>query len=273
MSEQRPVTRFRSLALAVAATAVVLAAVAGVAGAANKYGIAGVGITPSGKGTANRPLPVGVTFGLRVSEDDPALRPSPIESYALAAEGLVVRPRPFASCSLRKLRRRRGVPRECDRAKVGGGLVRGVASLEEDQTLEASVACNLRLGVYNTGTGMALRLDGQPPIPPSLMSKRLGCTVPVHLAIRVRAVETKIDGVRSTELRYKLPDLLLHPLDGWDAALRIVNVRLDRRLAKRGRRTLGFYSEVGCNGPERTVRVVFVDPQGERAEATKDAAC
>jgi hypothetical protein len=86
-------------------------------------------------------------------------------------------------------------------------------------------------------------------------------------------VETKIDGVRSTELRYKLPDLLLHPLDGWDAALRIVNVRLDRKLAKRGRRTLGFYSEVGCNGAGRTVRVVFVDPQGERAEATKDAAC
>lgn len=272
MSEQRPVRRFRGLSLAVVATGAVLV-VAGAAGAANKYGVARVDISPSGKGSPARPLPVGVLFGLRVREDDPTLRPTPIESYALAAEGLVVSPGSFARCSLSRLGRRGGVPRACDRAKVGGGLVRGAAGLAEDQTLEGSVPCNLRLRVYNTGAGMALRLDGQPPVPPGFASKRLGCPVPVHLAIRVRTVETMIDGVESTELRYTLPDLLLHPVDGWDASLRLVEVSLDRKRARRGRRTLGFYSAVGCNGAERTVRVVFVDPHGGRAEATRAAVC
>jgi hypothetical protein len=95
----------------------------------------------------------------------------------------------------------------------------------------------------------------------------------VHLAIRVRTVETTIDGVRSTELRYTLPHLLLHPIDGWDASLRLVEVRLDRKRATRGRRTVGFYSAVGCNGSDRTVRVVFVDPQGGRAETTRTTGC
>jgi hypothetical protein len=274
MGEQRAVTWLRALPLAVAVVlTVTVLVVAGTAGAANEYAIPRVGIEPSGKGSTARPLPVGVLFGLRVSEEDPALRPAPIESYALAAEGLVVRPRLFASCSLRRLGRRRGVPRECERAKVGGGRIRGAAGLVEDQTLEGSVPCNLRLRVYNTGSGMALRLDGQPPVPPGLGSKRLGCPVPVHLAIRVRTVETRIDGVRSTELRYTLPDRLLHPIEGWDASLRLVEVSLDRKRARRGRRTVGFYSAAGCSGAERTVRVVFVDPQGGRAEATRSTGC
>jgi hypothetical protein len=264
--------RFRVFVLAIAVTLVLLL-LAGVAGAANRYSIPRVGIDPPGEGSAARPLPVGVLFGLRVSEDDRNLRPSPVESYALAAEGLVVRTGSFASCPLRRIGRRRGVPRECAGAQVGRGLIRGVAGLAEDQTLEGSAPCNLRLRVYNTGAELALRLDGEPPVPPSLSSRRLGCPVPVHLAIRVRTVETTIDGVRSTELRYTLPDLLLHPIDGWDASLRLVEVRLDRKRARRGGRTVGFYSAVGCNGDERTVRVGFVDPQGGRAEATKDTAC
>jgi hypothetical protein len=272
MSERSTVGRCRLSTVAVAA-AVAALALAGTAGAANEYAIPRVGIKPSGKGSAARPLPVGVLFGLRVSEADRALRPTPIETYALAAEGLVVRPGAFASCTLRKLGRRRGVPRECAKAKVGHGLVRGAAGLAEDQTLEGSVPCNLKLGVYNTGKGMALRLDGEPPVPRGFGSKRLGCPVPVHLAIRVRTVETTIDGVKSTELRYKLPDLLLHPLDGWDASLRLVEVNLEREVVRRGRRKVGFYSAVGCNGAERTVRVVFVDPQGARAETTRTTGC
>jgi hypothetical protein len=274
MREQHAPARFRGLPLGVAVVVTVTALViAGWAGAANQYAIPRVGIEPSGEGSAARPLPVGVLFGLSVREEDSALRPSPIESYALAAEGLVVRPGAFASCSLRRLGRRRGVPRECARAKVGSGVVRGAAGLAEDPTLEGSVPCNLRLGVYNTGEGMALRLDGQPPVPPGFGSRRFGCPVPVHLAIRVRTVQTTIDGMTSTELRYRLPDLLLHPLDGWDASLRVVEVRLDRKRVRRGGRTVGFYSAAGCNGAERTVRVVFVDPEGLRAEATRSTRC
>lgn len=249
----------------------------GVALADNEYGISRVGIAPSGKGSAARPLPVEVRFGLEVDEDDRRLRPAPVETYVIGAEGMVAFPRAFQKCSLRKLRRRRGVPRACAGAKVGGGLVKAAAGLREDVSMESSVPCNLRLGVYNTGRGIALRVDGGPPQPPGFKSNRVGCPVLVHTAIGGRLVQTRIDGMRATDLRFSLPDLLLHPVDGWDGALQIVDVTLapkTRRIRLRGRaRDVAYYSSVGCRGGRRTVRAVFIDELGNRAEVTRTAKC
>jgi hypothetical protein len=247
--------------------------VAGAALAANRYSVGRVAISPPGDGSAARPLPVRVLFGLTAGEENRALRAAPVRSYSLVAEGVVAATRQFARCSLRQVSRRRGVPRGCAKAQVGSGLARGAAGLVEDRTLEGSVACNLRLRLYNIGGGMALRLDGEPPVPPKLGSKRLGCPVPVHLAIRVRTVATRIDGVRSTELRFTLPDLLLHPLDGWEASLRIVGIDIERKVAAGEGRRPGFLSEVGCSGRERTVRVAFVELEGGRSEATRTTPC
>jgi hypothetical protein len=242
----------------------------GAALAANRYSIGRLGVSPVGVGSAERPAAVGARFALETGEDDPGLRPAPVVSYALAAEGIVAFPRSFAGCSLRRLSRRRGVPAACERARVGRGLVKGAAGLAEDRTLEASSPCNLRLGVYNTGRGLALRLDGQPPIPAGFRTNRIGCPVPVHLAIPMRIVAMTIDGVRASELRFRLPDLLLEPLDGWDATLRTVDVTLDRKRARGGR---GLLSAVGCAGGRRTMRVVYTEQQGPRAEATREIAC
>jgi hypothetical protein len=38
-------------------------------------------------------------------------------------------------------------------------------------------------------------------------------------------------------------------------------------------RTVGYYSEVGCKGKNRTVRVQFVDQQGRKFTANKTAKC
>jgi hypothetical protein len=252
----------------VVAAAVLAAAPA--AHAANTYSVSRAQVTPGTAGNPSSPTAVKVLFGLRAGEEDPTKRAAPIKTYMLASEGLVVDPRPFARCSLRQLKRRKGVPRRCAKAKVGTGVARGAAGLDEDPLLESSTACNLRLAVYNTGAGLALRLDGQPPVPPSLNSRRFGCPVPVHTAIKVSLSKIQIDGVESSELRFTLPRLLLHPLDGWDAALRVVDVTLDRRRSTRGR---ALYGAAGCNGGERTVQVGFVDEQGTRATATRTIGC
>jgi hypothetical protein len=259
---------------AVAALAVsALAALTGSALGANTYSVERVSVSPSGEGTLSRPLAVSVDFRLSVGETDPAVRPAPVVAYELVGEGLVVSARPFPACSLRKLRRRRGVPLRCERARVGDGLARGAGGLAEDPALESSVPCNLRLGVYNTRRGLALRVDGEPPVPRSFKSRRPGCVVPIHTAIPVRLSQTAIEGLRSTQLRFTLPRLLLHPLDGWDGALRSVSVTLDRRQARVGGRRVGFYSSVGCAGGERSVSVTFVDEQGNSSLATRATRC
>jgi hypothetical protein len=234
-------------------------------------------VSSGARGSVARPVPVGVGFGLSVSDSVRSRRALPIASYRLAVEGLVPFLRSFPACSLSRLRRVRGVPAVCARARIGGGLFRGVAGLAEDRSLRSSLPCNLRVGVYNTGRGMALRVDGKPPAPRSLGSTRLGCVVPVHTAIPVTVSSTRIDGVTSTELSFSVPALLLHPLDGWDASLRVVNVSLDRRTAGavvRGkRRTVGFFSSAGCRGGSRTLRIVLVGENGSRAVASRSAPC
>lgn len=283
MAEEGSGQRQRGSATGMAALAVSCLALASTlafgdaALAGNEYGISRVAVAPAGKGSAARPLPVKVRFGLKVGEEDRRLRPAPVETYVIGAEGMVAFPQAFPACSLRKLRRRRGVPRACAEAKVGGGLVKAAAGLREDVSMESSVPCNLRLGVYNSGRGVALRLDSGPPLPPGFKSDRVGCPVPVHTAIGGRLVETRIDGVRSTDLRFSLPRLLLEPLDGWDGALRVVDVTIGPRtegVRLRGRaREVAYYSSVGCRGGGRTVRAVFIDQLGGRAEVTRTAKC
>ena len=67
--------------------------------------------------------------------------------------------------------------------------------------------------IYNLGNGAALRLDGDPPAsPPS--SDGPGCVISIQTSIRVRYVPIKVDGVRSTALRFTVPDELLEPITG-----------------------------------------------------------
>lgn len=266
----------RGIAITVVVVVGVLVGV-GAAAAANRFAVHRVEISPAWKGRAEHPLPVSVRFGLRVTEDDPTKRPAPTETYVMGTEGVVAFPGAFPSCSMAQLRPLRGPARACRDALVGGGLTKGAAGLAEDDAIKESVPCNLRLRVYNTGDGMALRLDGDPPLPPSFRSNKIGCPVPIHKAILGRLRTTTIDGVRSTDLSYTLPRLLLHPLEGWDGALRVTNVDL-RRMTARARvngrlHTVGYSSAVGCNGDERTVRAAFIDEQGERSEITRTTGC
>ncbi len=84
----------------------------------------------------------------------------------------------------------------------------------------------------------------------------------------------KIDGISSAELRFTVPPTLAHP-GGLDNAV-VETTSTIRKLKGKARvrgkeRTVGFYSLVGRKGPKRTVRVTFVDEDGNRSTATTQA--
>lgn len=256
------------------ATALVLASVAL---AANRNDVSRGEVTPAGKGSASRPLPIQVRFGLRSRAESSKNRPLPTKTYVLGMEGVVAYPRAFPVCGIAKVKRRKGPPRSCAEAQVGSGLVKGAAGIVEDDSISESVPCNLRLRVYNIGNGLALRLDGEPPLPPGFTSNRLGCPVPIHTAIPAPFRKVTIDGLPSTELQFSVPKLLARPLDGWNSALQVVNVDLEKRTARvrvgGALRTVGYFSSIGCTGPDRLLQVAFLGEDGARSDATATPGC
>lgn len=268
----------RRCALTLAASLLVgMLTCAGVAAAADDYRVTGAKVAPADGGTLTSPRPVSIAFGLGVSAEDRSLRPAPIKTYVVAAEGLVAFPKAFPSCSLSQVKVRRGPAKACAKAAIGGGLIRAAAGFEEDPTMAESLPCNLRLRLYNTGAGMALRVDTSTPVPRNFKSRAIGCPVPIHTAIRGSLTKTTIDETASMDLSFTLPKRLLRPLAGWVGALQLVNATLNRATAsariKGHMRSVGYFSAVGCRGATRTVRAAFVDESGARYEATRAIAC
>ncbi len=143
------------------------------------------------------------------------------------------------------------------------------------------LVCNLKLALYNISDagkngGLAIRLDGDPPpAPPG--SKTPGCTIGIHTAIKAPFFNVKLEGVKTSELRFTVPIQLQEPAPGVQNAVIETSSTVSKKTAKtkiKGQtRTVGYYSEVGCKGNNRTVRVQFVDQQGRKFTANKTAKC
>jgi hypothetical protein len=267
--------------LPIAALAAIAAlALAGVALAANQYSVDG-DTTPNGKGTKKKPIAVKVNFDFQVESDDPAApRGTPIEQFAIGSEGLVSYPELFPTCTFSQANQST-VSSKCRKAKVGSGLVQNLVGPASSPS--AVIYCNLRLALYNISGaggngGMAIRLDGDPKQPPlnNPNDKTINCPTPIHGAIKARFVATQIGGVAADDLRFTVPPDLLHP-SGLDTTVRnTVNTVLKKTAKKRiagKRRTVGFYSVVGCKGGKRTIQATFTDEQGDVVKATKAKAC
>jgi hypothetical protein len=82
----------------------------------------------------------------------------------------------------------------------------------------------------------------------------------------------KIEGIPTSELRFKVPDNLVHPAPGVDNSVIDVSSHVLRKTGKvkiKGQtRKVGFASVVGRKGKTRTVRVTFVDETNHRETAT-----
>jgi hypothetical protein len=263
--------------LSIAALALVAAvAVASVAVAANVYTVSG-STSASGKGSKTKPIPTGVKLAFQVSETDPTKRGTVVEKYAIGSEGLVTNPKFFPKCSFGDLDNPT-VPAKCAKAQVGKGIVKNAAGPSTDQSLAVSSPCNLAVRLYNTGSGMAIRLDGGPPIPPSMESDQIGCALPLHTAINGKFVKTKIGGLTARDFTFTVPQNLKHPLTGIDNSIRssVTNITLESKKVEGKKR--GFYEKVGCKGSTRLVRATFTteanaSQQAQKFTATKAVKC
>jgi hypothetical protein len=245
----------RKFSIAVLALAAVVA-VASVAYAANVYKVHLGSTTVKGKGSKAKPIPTGLKFGFQVEETDKSKRATVIEQYAIGSEGLVTNPKLFPKCAFSDLDDPT-VPAKCGKAEVGHGLVKNAAGPSTDQNLAVSSPCNLALKLYNSGTGMVLRLDGGPPVPPSFESDTVGCALPIHTAINGKFVRRKIGGVIASDFVFTVPQNLKHPLAGTDNSVRRSDNLIDLTTKKvRGKRR-GYYEKVGCKGRTRLVRATF----------------
>jgi hypothetical protein len=249
-------------------------ALTGVALADNVYETHVSGGRPIAKGSLQRPVPVSVDFGFKVSETDPSKRATPIETYSIGSEGLVANPRYFPSCTFSQVQS--GPAPACRRALVGTGVVKAATGSSADQSLVSSLPCNQRLRLYNIGDGMAIRLDVDPPQPPNFETDQIGCPLQIHDAIRGRFVRTRIAGHPASDFRFSVPPNLLHPVTGLDTSVRESVSNLPRRMTTarvRGkRRRVGFYEVVGCTGNRRTARTIYTSETGQRTQSTSDRA-
>jgi hypothetical protein len=283
--------------LVLAAVALVAAlALGGTALAVNQYTVDVFGASPSGAGSAEKPRPVKLNFGFEV-EDDQGLRPAVISEYRVGAEGLVTYPEAFPTCTFAQVSQGSAdLPRACDRAIVGGctgascgrvGLIKNHAGAAADRTQK--LICNLRLRLVNISSGssaattrairrnggLAIRVDGDPPAAAPDRND-VGCAIPLHTAIAAPYYPVRVGGQKSDELRFTVPDNLAHPGTGLDNSLIDVVARVSKETAKKKikgvRRTVGFYSSVGCKG-RRTIRVRFDAETGGLTTATRNGSC
>ena len=268
----------RKLLVVVLALAAVVAVV-GVAVAANTYKVHKASTTASGKGSKAKPIPTGLTLGFQVGESDPSKRGTVVEKYSLGAEGLVTNPKVAPKCAFTDMDNEPTVPSKCNKAKVGSGIVLNAAGAGTDQSLEHSSPCNLQVRLYNSGSGMLIRLDSNGKQPPAdFNSREIGCLLPIATAINAKFVKTTIGDLPATDLRFTVPSNLKHPLAGIDNSIResVTNIVLKTKTIN-GRKT-GFYEKVGCKGTKRTTRGTFTteataSQPAQKFTATKQSKC
>jgi hypothetical protein len=275
-----------------AMVALVALAVAGIAWAANVYTVEGHS-APAGKGTKAKPIPKALDFDFTVADEVAANRGIPLKSYFIAAEGLVTYPEAFPNCSGGSSGANApdlaAAQRACRRARVGGGVIKALVGSRNTPTESANCVLNLNLynlkpgnygefGRVGKNGGLAIRIDGDPPPPPNLDNSQKGmCLAAQHQSILATYHPVKIQGQPSDELRFTVPPELLHPAQGLDVTVRQVFSEIAKKTAKKKikgkKRTVGFYSAVGCKGRQRSVQVTFVTETGQRTPVSDQERC
>jgi hypothetical protein len=250
-----------------AITAVAVFAVAGVAYAVNTYNLDTGKATPKGVGSKSKPKPKAVEFDYSVGTDN-GLRPRPVKKYAIRFQGLISYAKHFPKCSFAEASQKAiaAVLADCRKASVGGGVVENLFGATADETQKQS--CNLKLRLFNLGTGLAIRLDRD----------QVGdCAVDPATAINARYKRMRLKGVPTDSLDFTVPVNLTHPIAGIDNA--VVRAQSNVKLLKKKvrikgkRRTVGFYSSIGCGKRnKRTIQVEFTPEEADGSLGPKKTA-
>jgi hypothetical protein len=249
-----------------AVTAAVL--VTGAAYAVNTYVVDIASGGPGNKaGNPVKPSPVFLNFGYEVGDTE-NLRPSVINRYFIAAEGIKYFPKARPRCTFSQADESPAYSRKCRAALVGRGTIANAFGASTDRTAKAPCDVKLTLlnisngpGVTRKRGGMAIRIDTGPP----------DCPLEIHGALAAPIYDVKIEGIPTSELRFRVPDSLIHPAPGVDNSVIDVAskvLRVTGKVKVHGvKRTVGFASAVGRKGKKRTVRVTFVDETNHKFTA------
>jgi hypothetical protein len=255
------------IAGAIAAVAAALS-VAGAAFAVNTYVVDIASGGPGNpKGSTAKPLAAFLNFGYEVGDSE-NLRPSVIKRYFIAAEGIKYFPKARPTCKFSQADESPSFASKCKKAIVGHGTIANAFGPAADRTAKAPCDVKLTLinisdgpGVTKKRGGMAIRIDTGPP----------DCPLDIHGALAAPIFDVKIQGVPTSELRFTVPDSLVHPAPGVDNSVIDVTskvLRVKGKVKVHGKkRTVGFASAVGRKGKKRTVRVTFVDETGRKFTA------
>jgi hypothetical protein len=255
------------IAGAVAAVAAAVM-VAGAAYAVNTYVVDIASGGPGNKvGSAAKPLPVFLNFGYEVGDSE-NLRPSVINRYFIAAEGIKYFPKARPRCTFSQADESPAYNKKCKAAVVGHGTIANAFGASSDRTAKAP--CDVKLTLLNISNGpgvtkkrgaMAIRIDTGPP----------DCPLEIHGSLAAPIFDVKIEGVPTSELRFQVPDSLVHPAPGVDnSVIDVVSkvLRVTGKVKIHGKNMkVGFASAVGRKGKKRTVRVTFVDETNHRFTA------
>jgi hypothetical protein len=281
----------RKVWIAALALAAVIA-VAGVAFAANTYKVNIAKTKAAGKGSLTKPLPAYFKFGYQVGDTE-GKRPQVIRQYRIAAEGLESYPKSRPRCTFAQATNPNvGDPSQlaaaCRRAIVGSGTIHNEAGPANDRN--SFVTCDVKLTLINISTG-----DPRYPSTVTQIRKRGGMAIRIdqyqangvddttrcppidlHEALATPFYDVKLQGIKSMELRFTVPNTLAHP-SGLDNAVKqtisTIPKKTGRSKVKGGAtRTVGYFSAVGRKGRTRTVRVTFIDESGAKATATAQAS-
>ena len=257
----------RKLLLAVTLGVVAAIAVAGMASAVNTYVITIGKATPDKPGSVAKPSPAKVDFGYSVGDSE-GLRPSVINQYYIASEGIKYFPQAVPKCTFAQADESPCYSTKCKKAVVGTGTIANAFGASTDRTAKAPCDVKLTLinisngkGVTKKRGGIAIRIDTGPP----------DCPLEIHGSLPAPIFDVKLDGVPSSEYRFTVPDSLVHPAPGVDNSVINVVSHIPRKLhaikIKGKKRNVSFASSVGRKGKKRTLRVTFVSEDGHKSTA------
>jgi len=259
----------RKLWMAVALGVVAALAVAGMASAVNTYVISIGKATPDKPGSLAKPSPAKVDFGYKVGDTE-NLRPSVINQYYIASEGIKYFPQAVPKCTFAQADESPAYNKKCKAALVGNGTIANAFGASTDLTGKAP--CDVKLSLINisNGTGVtkkrggiAIRIDTGPP----------ACPLDIHGSLPAPIFDVKLDGIPSSEYRFKVPDSLVHPAPGVDNSVIDVVSHIPKKLhtikIKGKKRKVSFASSVGRKGKKRTLRVTFISEDGHKATAVQ----
>jgi hypothetical protein len=254
----------RKLSIAVVAIVASLA-FAAAAYAVNVYKVTPAATSGAGKGTAAKPAAKQVKFGF-TAIDSTGIAATPIKKYSIQFQGLKSYAKNFTKCTFAQANGSTHAT-VCKKAKVGSGTINNKFGTPGQKDPKP---CKVNLVLYNTGGGLALRLDGSPTT--------TGCPITVAQAINAKFTSKTIGGIKGTALTFDTPSNVLHPILGLDNSVANVASTISSKTTKvkiKGeKRKVSILSSVGCpKSGKRTIQVQFTDEKNNTVPAKTTTKC